>query len=123
MPTMTYNECNSDSDKEIWITMFDEETTMDLFPSPPETPQITSNLQTLLRSAISSEDQLTQDVKNESPCEEYTWKLQSKLYSDDKSLTEKAIHDVGFNKHFTWQYMQHDDSQPIEQTVKRRLIL
>ena len=44
-PTMTYNQCNTDSDKEIWITMFDEETTMDLLgPTPPVTPQITSNL-------------------------------------------------------------------------------
>ena len=38
-PSLNYHQCGSDTDKEIWITMFDEETTMELFPTPPATPQ------------------------------------------------------------------------------------
>ena len=116
-PTMTYNQCNTDSDKEIWITMFDEETTMDLFPTPPVTPQITSNLQTLLKAAISSEDEPIQEVKSNIPVDKSLLK-----HLDVTPLAQKVTHKTIFD-HFKWQAMQTGKSQPLQQTVKRRLVL
>ena len=121
---MTYNQCNTDSNKGIWITMFDEETTMDLLgPTPSIIPQITSNLQTLLKAAISSEDELIHQVKNDIPLDKSLLKLQSKQQQpDDKPLAQKVIHKTFF-KHFKWQAMQPGKSQPLLQSVKRRLVL
>ena len=99
-PTMTYNQCKSESDKEIWITMFDEETTMDLFPTPPAAPQMTTNFQTLLQSAISSVDEPLQEVKQKLSYDRSMLKLQSELYHDNKPLAQKAIHNTSF-RHFT----------------------
>ena len=122
-PTMTYNQCKSESDKEIWIAMFDEETTMDLFPTPPVSgPQMITNFQTLLKSAISSVDEPLQEVKQKLSYDRSVLKLQSDLYHDSKPLAQTAIHNTSF-RHFTWQAMQTYVSQPIQQSVKRRLVL
>ena len=121
-PSMTYSQCKSDSDKEIWIAMFDEETTMDLFPTAPVAPLATNNFQTLLKSAISSVDEPIQEVKQKLSYDKPICKFQSQLYYDNKPPAQKVIHNTSF-KHFTWQAMQTDVSQPIQQSVRRRLVL
>ena len=115
-PTLSYNQCNSDSDKEIWITMFDDDTTMDIFPTPPVTPQST----TKFKSALSSSPEPMQAVKYKLSNDSSIKIHPIKQYTDDMPLTQKAITNLSF-KNFKWQASQTDICQPIQHLVKRRL--
>ena len=119
---MSFNQCNTDSEKEIWITMFDEETTMDLFPTPPVNSPKPTNLQTLLKSAMSSKAEPIQEVNNKLSGDVFTWILQPTFQPDEKPLAEKAVQSVSFLD-FKWQAMQTDFGEPLQQSVKRRLVL
>ena len=110
-PSLPYSECVSDTDKEIWITMFDEETTMELFPIPTATPQ--SPL--LMKQNSYIFHTLINDSTTFNP--DQTVKIKT---SDDRNDNQNDIHTF---KNFKWQSIQSENCQPIQESVRRRLDL
>ena len=133
-PSLTYNQCGSDTDKEIWITMFDEETTMDLFPTPSVAPlspllmkQKNTDHHKSINFATASITLSAQRLKRKhsddctnSPPRKRSTKMPST--NNDKPLVLETIQNFSF-KNFSWQAIQSDNCQPIQQSVIRRLNL
>ena len=130
-PSLSYNQCITDTEKEIWIAMFDEETTMDLFPtSHPLTPHsplhnntdIHNTLNfTMLPSftlSVTPVKRKHSDDCTESPPRKRSAKMSS--INNNKSCVQEAIHNFSF-KNFSWQATQSDNCQSIQQSVVRRL--
>ena len=71
---------------------------------------------------MSSEAEPIQEVNNKLSGDVFTWILQPKFQPDEKPLAEKAVQSVSFLD-FKWQAMQTDFGEPLQQSVKRRLVL
>ena len=132
-PSLSYNECLSDTDKEIWISMFDEETTMDVFPTHCATPHSTLLMEhnysdhdktinfttASLGLTVQAAKRKHSDDCTESPPRKRSTKIPST--NNNKPLVQKAVHNFSF-KNFSWQAaIQSDNCQPIQQSVIRRL--
>ena len=130
-PSLKYHQCCSDSHKEIWITMFDEETTMELFPTPLSAPlsplsvKQTNHHMAINFSAYLSNSSPAAKRKLPDDCSENSQrKWSSKLHSDKQtmSLSQQAVHNSSF-KNFSWQSILSDNCHLIQQSVRRRLDL
>ena len=130
-PSLKYNQCCSDLHKEIWITMFDEETTMELFPTPLSTPlsplsvehtnhHMAINFSTYLSNSSHVAKRKLPDECSENSQRKWSSKLPS--YKQTMSLAQQAVHNLNF-KNFSWQSIQSDNCQSIQHSVRRRLDL
>ena len=128
-PTLKYHQCCSDSHKELWITMFDEETTMELFPTPlsaslsPLSVEHSNHHMAINFSTYLSNSSHVAKTKLSDDCSENpprTWS--SKLPSDKQtmSLAQQDVHNLSF-KNFSWQSSQSDNCQSIQKSVRRKL--
>ena len=114
--------------------MFDEETTMDLFTTPPPTPHSpllmkhmnTDHHNTIdfatayLGLSVPAAKRKHSDDCLESPPRKRSTKMPST--KNNKALVHKTIQNLSF-KNFSWQAaaIQSDNCKPIQQSVIRRL--
>ena len=128
-PTLSYHQCGSDSHKEIWITMFDEETTADLFPTNLSTPHSALSVEqngtshhmtkdsTLLNNSFQLSKRKFHDC-NGTPLINFSSKEPSDRYNI--SYAQEAVQNSSL-KNFIWQSIQTNNCQPIQQSVRRRI--